>query len=97
MISGLKRPPAGFQIGRERNMGRNDKIDLQIRGLCLFQDGLDALQTGHDANLVQIRHDARRAVSPERPPQTDGSPETSFPDGCAHRGSRASDNCPGSR
>ena len=54
---------AGFQIGRERNMGRNDKIDLQIRGLCLFQDGLDALQTGHDANLVQIRHDARRAVS----------------------------------
>ena len=62
----IKASAAGLQIGRKRHMGRHHEIDFQVCGLRLFQDGLDALQPGHHAHLMQVCHDAGGAVCQHR-------------------------------
>ena len=47
-------------------MGRYDKVYFQICCFRFFQDGLNALQTGHNTNLVQVCHNASCAVRKHR-------------------------------
>lgn len=62
----IKAPAAGLQIGGKRHVGRHHEINFQVCGLGLLQDGLDALQPGHHAHLVQVRHNAGGAVCQHR-------------------------------
>ena len=62
----VEAPAACLQIRRERNVGRYDKVYFQICCFRFFQDGLNALQTGHNTNLVQVCHNASCAVRKHR-------------------------------
>ena len=62
----IKAPATGFQIGRKRYVGRHHKVNFQVCGFCFLQDGLDALQPGHHAHLMQVCHDAGGAVCQHR-------------------------------
>ncbi len=59
---GIKFAAGGLQIRGEGNMGRNDEVDRQIGVLRFLQDGLDAFQSGNDADLMQVGHDAGGTV-----------------------------------
>ena len=57
---------ARFEIGGKRDMGRNNKIELEVGRFRFLQDRFDAFQTGNNAYLVEVGHDARGAVRENR-------------------------------
>ena len=57
---------ARFEIGGKRDMGRNNKIELEVGRFRFLQNRFDAFQTGNNAYLVEVGHDARGAVRENR-------------------------------
>ena len=59
---GVENATARLEQRRERHVRRHDEEQVEVGDLVLLDDGLDALQTRNDADLMQVGHDRGGAV-----------------------------------
>ena len=63
---GIKATTARLQGGAEGHVRGDDKIQVKVGCLVFLDYRLDTFEAAHDANLVEVRHDGRRAMGENR-------------------------------